>query len=127
MKREQQGVKQRSLPDSFTNISGAIFCIPLPALYVAVVGGALFIVFEYLPAGRYLYVLGASPRTAELNGISAKRYVTAAFLVAGVLFRFRRHRAAVAVEAGKVRSGRNICCRRSRRHCSARPRCGRGG
>ncbi len=74
-----------SLPDSFTAISGALFAVPLPALYVLVVGGALFIVFEYLPAGRYLYVLGASPRTAELNGISAKRYVTIAFVAAGAL------------------------------------------
>ena len=46
------------------------------------------VVFEYLPAGRYLYVLGASPRTAELNGISATRYVTAAFVVAGVIAAF---------------------------------------
>lgn len=77
-----------SLPDSFTAISGVVAGVPLPALYVLVVGGALFLVFEYLPAGRYLYVLGASPRTAELNGISARRYVTAAFLAAGLLSAF---------------------------------------
>ncbi len=77
-----------ALPDSFTNISGALYGVPLPALYVVLAGGALFVVFEYLPAGRYLYVLGASPRTAELNGISARRYVTAAFLVAGLLSAF---------------------------------------
>lgn len=77
-----------TLPDSFTAISGGVFGFPLPAIYVLIVGGALFLVFEYLPAGRYLYVLGASPRTAELNGISAKRYVTAAFLAAGVFSAF---------------------------------------
>lgn len=77
-----------TLPDSFTNISGALLGVPLPALYVFGVGGALFLVFEYLPGGRYLYVLGASPRTAELNGISARRYVTAAFVVAGALSAF---------------------------------------
>ena len=74
-----------TLPDSFLAISGAVAGIPLPALYVAAIGGVLFAFFEYLPAGRYLYVLGASPRTAELNGISARRYVTAAFVAAGVL------------------------------------------
>jgi ribose transport system permease protein len=73
-----------ALPDSFIAISGTLAGVPLPALYVLVLGGALFLVFEYLPAGRYLYVLGASPRTAELNGISARRYVTGAFLLAGV-------------------------------------------
>ncbi len=74
-----------SLPGSFLAISGAVAGLPLPALYVAAIGGALFVFFEYLPAGRYLYVLGASPRTAELNGISARRYVTAAFVAAGML------------------------------------------
>ena len=74
-----------TLPGSFLAISGAVAGIPLPALYVALIGGLLFVFFEYLPAGRYLYVLGASPRTAELNGISARRYVTAAFVAAGVL------------------------------------------
>jgi ribose transport system permease protein len=77
-----------TLPDSFTAISGAAFGVPLPALYVLVAGGVLFLVFEYLPLGRFLYVLGGSPRTAELNGISAKRYVTAAFITAGVLGAF---------------------------------------
>ncbi len=77
-----------TLPDSFTAISGMLAGIPLPALYVLVVGAAAYVVFEYLPAGRYLYVLGASPRTAELNGISARRYVTAAFLAAGLLSAF---------------------------------------
>ncbi len=77
-----------SLPDSFLGISGAVGGVPLPALYVAAIGGALFGFFEYLPAGRYLYVLGASPRAAELNGISARRYVTGAFIAAGVLSAF---------------------------------------
>ena len=48
----------------------------------------LWVVFDYLPLGRYLYVLGASPRAAELNGISAKRYVTLAFVAAGTLAAF---------------------------------------
>lgn len=77
-----------TLPDSFIGISGLVAGIPLPALYVLAAGAIAFVVFEYLPAGRYLYVLGASPRTAELNGISARRYVTGAFLAAGLLSAF---------------------------------------
>jgi ribose transport system permease protein len=76
------------LPDSFVQISGAIFSIPLPAIYVLVLSIALWIFFEFLPAGRYLYVLGASPRAAELNGISARRYVTGAFLATGIIAAF---------------------------------------
>jgi ribose transport system permease protein len=77
-----------TLPDSFTAISGTVLGLPLPAAYVIVIGGVLFLAFEYLPVGRFLYVLGASPRAAELNGISARRYVTAAFVTAGMLAAF---------------------------------------
>ena len=77
-----------SLPREFLAISGALWIIPLPAIYVLIVSLTLWVVFEYLPLGRYLYVLGASPRAAELNGISAKRYVTLAFVAAGTLAAF---------------------------------------
>ncbi len=77
-----------SLPDSFTDLSGVIFGIPLPALYVLVLSVVLWVVFEYLPMGRHLYVLGANPRAAELNGISARRYVTGAFVAAGATSAF---------------------------------------
>ena len=77
-----------TLPPSFLGLSGVILGIPLPALYVLVLSLALWVVFEYLPAGRHLYVLGANPRAAELNGISAKRYVTVAFVAAGLISAF---------------------------------------
>jgi ribose transport system permease protein len=76
------------LPDSFINISGVALGIPLPAIYVLVLSVSLWIVFEYLPVGRHLYVLGASPRAAELNGISARRYTTGAFLTTGIISAF---------------------------------------
>jgi ribose transport system permease protein len=76
------------LPESFIGLSGVVFGIPLPAIYVLVLSLALWVVFEFLPAGRHLYVLGANPRAAELNGISAKRYVTVAFVAAGVTAAF---------------------------------------
>ncbi|WP_284944505.1 ABC transporter permease [Acidisoma cladoniae] len=77
-----------SLPQSFIDLSGTVFGIPLPAIYVLVLSLVLWIVFEFLPAGRHLYVLGANARAAELNGISAKRYVTLAFVGAGVTAAF---------------------------------------
>ena len=74
------------LPPPFLAISGNIGVVPLPAIYTLICSLGLWIVFEYLPLGRYLYVLGASPRAAELNGISAKKYVTLGFVAAGDLF-----------------------------------------
>jgi ribose transport system permease protein len=77
-----------SLPPEFLAISGNIWIIPAPAVYAFLISLALWIVFEYLPLGRYLYVLGASPRAAELNGIAARRYVTLGFIAAGTLAAF---------------------------------------
>src|SRR5580700_9242994 len=77
-----------SLPDAFLAISGNVWIVPSPALYALAASLTLWIVFEYLPLGRYLYVLGASPRAAELNGISAKRYITLGFVAAGTLAAF---------------------------------------
>jgi ribose transport system permease protein len=77
-----------TLPPEFRAISGSIWIAPAPAIYALVVSLILWVVFEFLPLGRYLYVLGASPRAAELNGISAKRYITFAFIAAGMLASF---------------------------------------
>ena len=76
------------LPPEFLAISGSVWIVPAPAIYALVASLTLWIVFEYLPLGRYLYVLGASPRAAELNGISAKRYITLGFVAAGTLAAF---------------------------------------
>ncbi|HTW26739.1 MAG TPA: ABC transporter permease [Acetobacteraceae bacterium] len=78
------------LPRSFTMIAARIdgTGIPAPLIYVLVVAVALWIVFEYLPLGRFLYVIGDSPRAAELSGISVQRYVTLAFTASGVLAAF---------------------------------------
>jgi ribose transport system permease protein len=77
-----------NLPPEFLAISGNLWIIPAPAIYVLIISLVLWLVFEYLPLGRYLYVLGASPRAAELNGISAKRYITFGFIAAGALAAF---------------------------------------
>ncbi|HLH51110.1 MAG TPA: ABC transporter permease [Roseiarcus sp.] len=76
------------LAPAFLAISGNVWIAPAPAIYAFIVSVTLWLVFEYLPLGRYLYVLGASPRAAELNGISAKRYVTLGFVAAGTLAAF---------------------------------------
>jgi ribose transport system permease protein len=73
------------LPQSFLDLSAVVYGIPLPAVYVAIVATAMWIVFEYLPVGRFIYVLGISPRAAELNGISEKRYITGALVASGML------------------------------------------
>jgi ribose transport system permease protein len=76
------------LPHEFTDLSGNPGGIPLPFVYVVILAIALWIMFERLPLGRYLYMLGSNPRAAELTGISAKRYIPFAFVVSGLITAF---------------------------------------
>ena len=77
-----------SLPDSFTGLTQIVHGVPLPAVYVAIIAVALWIVTERLPVGRNLYVIGANVRAAELTGINVRRHVIGAFVVAGLLSGF---------------------------------------
>ena len=76
------------VPKAFSGLAGNVFGIPMAAIYVVIIGIGLWVVFEYLPLGRYLYVLGANPRAAELSGISSRRYVLLAFAASGLLTGF---------------------------------------
>ena len=76
------------LPSQFIALSGNPGGIPLPFVYVVILAIALWIMFERLPLGRYLYMLGSNPRAAELTGISAKRYIPFAFVLSGVITAF---------------------------------------
>lgn len=77
-----------TLPEEFTSLSAQFFSIPMPVIYLIVLAIVLWIVFDYLPLGRYLYVIGDNLRAAELTGISRKFYVTLAFVASGVLASF---------------------------------------
>lgn len=80
-----QQIVAPNLPDSFTNLTEIVWHVPLPAVYVAVAAIVLWVITERLPVGRSLYVIGASPRAAELTGIRIKRYITGAFVASGFL------------------------------------------
>ncbi|MBV9750404.1 MAG: ABC transporter permease [Acetobacteraceae bacterium] len=79
-----------ALAPHFVMISGKLdgTGIPLPVVYLLAIAIVLWIVFDYLPAGRFLYVIGDSPRAAELTGIPVARYVTLAFVASGALAAF---------------------------------------
>lgn len=74
-----------NLPHGFREIAAAPAGFPLPAVYVLAISLLLWVMFDYLPVGRYLYVLGDNPKAAELTGISSRRYTTAAFVASGLL------------------------------------------
>lgn len=75
-----------ALPDTFVAINGAApLGIPIPAIYVLIIAVVLWIAFEYLPIGRYLYAIGSNARAAELIGIPIDTYVIGAFVASGVI------------------------------------------
>jgi len=74
------------LPSGFTAINDMlVFGVPAPAVYVLVLAVTLWISFEYLPIGRYIYAIGANPRAAQLVGIPKSRYVVLAFAASGFI------------------------------------------
>lgn len=77
-----------TLPDDFVALSGKLFGIPMPVIYLVAIALVLWVVFDYLPLGRFLYVIGDSPRAAELTGISRAFYVTLAFMASGTIAAF---------------------------------------
>jgi ribose transport system permease protein len=80
---------QGGLPGSFTSLTNsALLGLPVTFWYVLGIVVVLWGCLEYLPIGRHLYVVGASPRAAELVGISRRRVVTYAFLGSGLVTAF---------------------------------------
>ncbi len=74
------------LPDGFVDIASAqLLGLPIGAFYVLAIGFVLWLITEYTPLGRALYVIGANPKAAELNGINVRGHVMAAFVASGVL------------------------------------------
>jgi ribose transport system permease protein len=75
--------------------------VPLPAVLVMALACVMWVVFEFLPTGRYLYVIGANERTAELTGIRVNRYVIGAFMVSGVITAFAALLVAARIQVGQ--------------------------
>jgi ribose transport system permease protein len=62
------------VPDGFYALNSTmVFGLPITGYYVVVIAVLMWIIYEYLPIGRYLYAIGASPKAAALNGIPVRR------------------------------------------------------
>ncbi|MER6560270.1 ABC transporter permease [Streptomyces sp. NPDC001027] len=79
----------QGLPPAFTDVYDSKFLgLPVPAFYVLALTIALWLVLERLPLGRYLYVVGANPRAADLVGIPTRKYTVYAFAASGLIVGF---------------------------------------
>jgi ribose transport system permease protein len=82
--------------------------VPLPAVMVVGLAAIIWIVFEFLPAGRFLYVIGANERTAELTGIRVNRYVILAFMASGFITAFAALLVAARIQVGQSGVGQEF-------------------
>jgi ribose transport system permease protein len=62
-----------------------VFGLPITGFYVIVISLVMWVVYEYMPVGRYLYAIGASPKAAALNGIPVRKFVIASFVASGTM------------------------------------------
>jgi len=94
------------LPDGFLNITATqLFGLPVVAFDVLVVALVLWAVTEFSPMGRALYVIGANPKAAQLNGISVRKYVMGAFVASGLLSGFAGVLLASRLQIGQASVG----------------------
>jgi ribose transport system permease protein len=94
------------LPEGFVALAGAdLLGLPVPAFYVAAIALVLWAVTEFMPLGRGLYVIGANPKAAELNGLSVRRHVMGAFIASGLLSGFAGVLLASRLQIGQASVG----------------------
>lgn len=77
------------LPAAFTDMTNSsILGLPITFFYLLGIVVLLWLALEHLPTGRYLYVVGANPRAAELVGIKRRKIIVMAFVGSGVVTAF---------------------------------------
>jgi ribose transport system permease protein len=81
------------------------FGVPLPAIFLAIVGLSSWYVLEQTPLGRYLYAIGSSKEAAALSGLNVPRLTRIAFLIAGLLAGFAGVLQAAALGSGNPNVG----------------------
>lgn len=98
-----------NLPAGFTALDQIrVFGVPFSALLLLAIAVVMWIVFEFLPIGRYLYVIGANERTAELTGIRVNRYVIGTFMVSGLFTAVASLALAARIQVGQSNVGQEF-------------------
>ncbi|RAX15124.1 ABC transporter permease [Pseudarthrobacter sp. AG30] len=74
-----------TFPDAFAAIGSVKNNVPLPAIYVVIAAVVIWLILEFTPLGRRLYVVGDSPRTATLLRVPTGAMTVGSFATAGLL------------------------------------------
>jgi ribose transport system permease protein len=62
-----------------------VFTIPLPFLYMLIIGAVLWYLLKYRQVGRYLYATGSNADAARLAGVRTNRLIVVSLLVSAVV------------------------------------------
>jgi ribose transport system permease protein len=116
-----------TLPDNFYALNTTmVFGLPITGYYVIAIAFIMWFVYEYLPIGRYLYAIGASPKAAALNGIPVRKYVMGSFIASGLFTALAGVLLAAKLRIGQARPRISLAGTRRRvswvHHDQARPR-----
>lgn len=92
-----EGQPIRDLPESFTNIgSGSVGMIPIPVIFLIVLGIITWYIMKWTKLGRHIYAVGGNATAAVVSGVNAKyvKYFTYVFssvvaALAGILLTAR--------------------------------------
>lgn len=75
-----------SLPQAFADLGrDQLLGVPLPFVYVLVIGGLLWVLLEYTAFGRQAFATGGNERAALLAGVDTRRVMLQTFVLTGVL------------------------------------------
>jgi ribose transport system permease protein len=100
------GVFYENIPPALNALADRnLFGVPLPAIFLAIVGLSSWYVLEQTPLGRYLYAVGSSKEAAALSGLNVPRLTRIAFVIAGLLAGFAGVLQAAALGSGNPNVG----------------------
>lgn len=87
-----------NLPDNMLNLGvGTVFGIPIPILFMLAAFVVIGVILSRTSFGRSVYAVGGNYQAAHHSGINAKRVITLAYMISGIL----------AALAGVILSARN--------------------
>jgi ribose transport system permease protein len=84
---------------------GQIGPIPMPILYLIVIGVAGYVILSRTKLGRYAYAIGSNEEAARISGIPINRYKLAVYVISGALAGFGGMIAASLVHSGQPNYG----------------------
>ena len=85
-----EGRSITNIPASFLSLGQEMVggVLPIPVLFMIIIGAVLYFVLKHTPFGRYLYAIGVNQTAAKLVGINVNRSRRTVYVLSGILSAF---------------------------------------